>query len=87
MKNLKLIAISIILLVVLIAYANPLVSTSYKKIDANTVEKTVVTTYIKSELEVARDRIIEQRDSEIHFINLRYQPLIDEIDTKLELFK
>ena len=81
--------ISIILLAVLV-FGDPndlSVLTSYKKIDDNTMEETVITTYYKSELEAEKAELITKRDSRKLRIDKRYQPRIDEIDAKLNLFR
>jgi len=90
MKPLILILIiifSLLLTVVLAEPNEPATITTYEKLDPNTLEMTVVTTYIKSTLEAEKVILIQQRDRRIQKINDLYQPQIDEIDTKLELFE
>ena len=77
----------LILLGMAFADPNSVMVTTYKKIDDNTVTKTEVTTFIKSTLESERAAIIAERDRQVAQINARYQPLIDDIDVKLNLFK
>ena len=83
------IAILILVVSMVMAFADPnsVMVTTYKKINDNTVTKTEVTTFIKSTLESERVALIAQRDRQVAQINARYQPLIDDIDMKLNLFK
>ena len=74
------------LVLVGLALADPNDVVVYTKLDANTVEKTVTTTYKKSELENQRAILVNERDSRKARIDARYQPLIDDIDIKLNLF-
>ncbi len=85
----KKLTILIICILIVTAYADPnsIVSVVYKKLDSQTVERTEVTVYIKSVLETERASIVAKRDALKARIDMKYQPMIDDIDEKLELFK
>ncbi len=83
--------IILVLLLSAIVFADPnsvsSVRVDYRKIDGNTITRTEVTTYLKSGLEAEKAKLIADRDASKARIDARYQPMIDEINTKLELFE